>query len=190
MRFNRPAELPTEQFLATGSGQVLDLGAGSGRSALMVLRARPGATLTALDLYSGYFGIVRNSPDRLMANAKIAGVDGRVNVKEGDMRRIPLADTSYDAVISVAAIDHLRQKDVVTTLGEAARVLKPRGELLLVNLNGDGWMLTAFPWMRLHGPFGRPQDVSRWRTMIENAGFDVVEQGTRPATLYFLARKH
>jgi hypothetical protein len=51
-------------------------------------------------------------------------------------------------------------------------------------------MLTAFPWMRLHGPFGRPQNVSRWRTMIEHAGFDIVEQGTRPATLYFLARKH
>jgi hypothetical protein len=68
-------------------------------------------------------------------------------------------------------------------------VLKPDGELLLMNINVDAWIRTAFPWMHGHGYFGRPQDASRWRSMIETAGFQLIEQGTRPATVYFLARK-
>src|SRR4029453_5230422 len=38
---NRPMSLPTERFLTTGSGRVLDVGAGSGRAAIGVLLARP-----------------------------------------------------------------------------------------------------------------------------------------------------
>jgi SAM-dependent methyltransferase len=186
---DRPVSLPTERFLSSGAGRVLDLGAGSGRSAVMVLRARPRATLTALDIYTGHFGIRENTPATLMANARIAGVADRIDVKVGDMRRIPLGDQTYDAVISVAAIDHLRANDVRTALGEARRVLKPDGELLLMNINVDAWIRTAFPWMHGHGYFGRPQDASRWRSMIETAGFQLIEQGTRPATVYFLARK-
>jgi SAM-dependent methyltransferase len=188
-RFNRPNALPTERFLTSGTGRVLDLGAGSGRSALMVLLSRPHTTVTALDLYSGYFGIVGNTPERLMANARIAGVAERVDAKIGDMRSIPLPDGSYDAIVSVAAIDHLRVNDVKKTLVEAARVLKPHGELLLINVNVDIWIRTAFPWMHGHGYFGRPQDIARWVSLIDAAGFEMIEHGTRPATMYFLARK-
>ena len=65
LRFSRPVALPTERFLPSGSGRVLDAGAGSGRSTLMVLLSRPGATVVALDRFSGYYGIVDNTPDRL-----------------------------------------------------------------------------------------------------------------------------
>ena len=37
---NRPMTLPTERFLTSGSGRVLDVGAGSGRAAIGVLLAR------------------------------------------------------------------------------------------------------------------------------------------------------
>ncbi len=46
----RPS-LPTENFLRSGAGRVLDMGAGTGRSSIMVLQARPQATLVALDLF-------------------------------------------------------------------------------------------------------------------------------------------
>ena len=51
MRMSRPLELPTGRFLASGSGRVLDAGAGSGRSALMVLLTRPDARVVALDRF-------------------------------------------------------------------------------------------------------------------------------------------
>jgi hypothetical protein len=52
---NKPMKIPTARFLASGSGHVLDAGAGSGRAAVGVLLARPNATVTGLDIYEGYF---------------------------------------------------------------------------------------------------------------------------------------
>src|SRR4051812_34457335 len=42
---NGRAALPTESFLSSGVGRVLDIGAGTGRSSIMVLQSRPQATL-------------------------------------------------------------------------------------------------------------------------------------------------
>src|SRR5262245_52625766 len=54
IRINLPVAPPTERFLASGAGRVLDAGAGSGRAAIGVLLARPHATVTALDIYQGF----------------------------------------------------------------------------------------------------------------------------------------
>src|SRR6266542_155101 len=48
---NGRASLPTQNFLRSGTGRVLDMGAGTGRSSIMVLEARPQANLVALDLF-------------------------------------------------------------------------------------------------------------------------------------------
>ena len=86
---NSPMELPTARFLASGSGRVLDAGAGSGRSAVGLLLARPRATVTGLDIYQGYWGIDDNTPERFMTNARIAGVADRAETRTGDMRDMP-----------------------------------------------------------------------------------------------------
>jgi ubiquinone/menaquinone biosynthesis C-methylase UbiE len=188
MRFSLPVPLPTERFLATGEGRVLDVGAGSGRSTLMVLTARPKARVVALDRYTGYYGIVDNTPERLLANARVAGVDARVETVVGDMREMRLPDRSFDAVVSVAAIDHLRRADVGRTLAEVSRVLKPDGEFLLMVVNPDIWVQIALPFLQAHGYFGGRGQPERWRKELQTAGFTVVEEGTKPATLFFLAR--
>ena len=191
MRANAPALLPTEAFLPTGTGSVIDLGAGSGRSSLMVLLARPDARVTAFDLYSGYFGIHDNTPDRIRANARIAGVEDRLDVQAGDMRQLPFADDSFDAAVSVAAIDHLDEDGVKQALAEAARVVRSGGQFLLVVINIDGWVRFAYPPLpHVHGGyFRREQFADRWRSALEQAGFTIEEQGTRPAGMYFLGRK-
>jgi len=189
LRFTRPLELPTERFLSSGAGRVLDAGAGSGRSALMVLSSRPGAQVVALDRYAGYYGIVDNTPDRLHANARAAGVDGRLEATVGDMRKMPFGDNSFDAAVSAYTIDHLRTDDVDRTFVEVARVLRPGGEFLLMVINPDAWVRVALPFLHGHGYFGRPSAPDRWRAQLTAAGLSVVEAGTRPATLYFLTEK-
>jgi SAM-dependent methyltransferase len=184
-----PAVLPTARFLPSGSGRVLDMGAGSGRATLMVLLERPQATVTALDIYSGYFGIENNTPERLMANARVAGVADRAEATVGDMRRMPFADGTFDAALSAFAIDHLPRNDIPAALAETARVLRPRGQFLFMGLNVDVWVRTAFPLPPGHGYWTRSENAARWRTLLANAGFDTVEEGTRPATLYLLAQK-
>ena len=188
LRFTRPLAMPTARFLESGTGSVLDAGAGSGRSALMVLQSRPGARVTALDLFSGYYGIGDNSPERLRANARAAGVEPRLDVKVGDMRHMPFPDAAFDAAVSAFAIDHLAREGVEQSFAELSRVVRPGGDFLLMVVNPDGWVRVAFPFLVHHGYFGGRANPDRWRRQLAAAGFEVVEQGTAPATLYLLAR--
>ena len=183
---NTPVKLPTARFLASGSGRVLDAGAGSGRGAVGVLLARPKATVTALDIYTGYWGIDNNTPERFMSNARIAGAADRAEARTGDMREMPFKDGEFDAAMSVAAIDHLREDGILKTLGEMSRVLKPRGEVLLMIVNPDWVTMIASPHAIAHH---RRQDLAHWRSMLAQRGFAVEEEGKQPGGLYILARK-
>ena len=183
---NRPMTLPTERFLASGSGRVLDVGAGSGRAAMGVLLARPGTTVTGIDLYQGFMGIEDNTPERFMSNARVAGVANRADAIRGDARSLPFDNAAFDAVVSSYVIDHLRHEGKVKALAEIARVLKPRGEFLLMIVDAD-WTTRLFsPHALGHHP---RQDPIRWRTLLDQAGFATEEEGKKPATLYWLARK-
>lgn len=183
---NRPMTLPTDRFLRSGSGRVLDVGAGSGRAAIGVLLARPGTTATGVDIYSGYWGIDENTPERFMTNARIAGVDGRADARVGDMRKLPFADGEFDAVVSSYAIDHLRRAERGTAIAEVARVLKPGGEFLLMIIRVD-WRTWLVSPLLAHHPSQSPEP---WRELLQQNGFAVQEEGTPLATLYFLAKKH
>ncbi len=195
---NGRMSLPTQSFLAAGSGSILDMGAGTGRSSLMVLEARPKTTLVALDSFSAEYvqhfgsdGKPQEVPDvgrqRLLANFRAAGVEQRATIQPGDMRKMPFPPASFDAIVSAYAIDHLSSAGIRSALSEASRVLKPGGEFLLMVINKDLWLKFAFGPILMHSATRAP---ARWTELLNEAGFDVVEQGKRPATLYFLARKH
>jgi SAM-dependent methyltransferase len=189
--------LPTQSFLTSGTGRVLDMGAGTGRSSIMILEARPNCTLVALDLfgesYDSHFGANGKTQDvtqigrqRLWANFRAAGVDQRASIQPGDMRHMPFEPASFDAIVSAYAIDHLNAKGAQESLAEAARVLKPKGEFLLVVIAKDAWINYVWGPLLLHAGMRGP---ARWTELLNAAGFDVAERGTQPATLYFLARK-
>lgn len=190
LQLSEPQRVATDAFLPSGRGRVLDLGAGSGRAAIGLLLARPQATVTALDIYQGYYGIDDNTPDRLRKNARVAGVVDRVEVTVGDMRQLPFGAGEFDAAMSVAAMDHLHWDGIEQAMRETARVLKPRGQLLLVSLNVDHLVMIAMPFaIHGHGYWGTSQNRDRWRDALMRSGFDVERIGTRPATLYMLAQK-
>jgi SAM-dependent methyltransferase len=188
LEISRPLTTPTARFLAGGEGHVVDLGAGSGRAGIGLLLARPRARVTAVDLYSGYYGIADNTPDRLVANATAAGVRDRIAVRTADMTALPFADASFDGAISSFAIDHLPRAGRDKALQEAARVLRPGGELLLIIVNIDGWIRVALPAIPGHGYFGRQPSSELWRGALRDAGFSMVEEGTAPGLTYYLAR--
>lgn len=187
---NAVPALPTESYLRSGSGRVLDLGAGTGRSSIMVLQARPRTTLVALDLFAQsfdqHFGREGTPQQRLMANLKIAGVDQRASIQTADMRHLPFGNAEFDGLVSAYAIDHLGRQGSAEALAEAARVIKPGGEFLLMVLTKEPWMKFAFGPLLAHGGM-RP--ASWWTAQLQQAGFQLMEQGTRPGTLYILARR-
>jgi SAM-dependent methyltransferase len=50
----------------------------------------------------------------------------------GDVRRLPFADGVFDIIVSNSTLDHFESSDeIIDSLGELLRVLKPGGQLLL-----------------------------------------------------------
>lgn len=180
----------TEHFLSSGQGRVLDIGAGTGRSSIMVLRARPQATLVALDLFGEsfqhHFGAGETPQQRLMANLKAAGVEQRATIVTSDMRKLPFDNGAFDGIVSAYAIDHLNRTGSEQALAEAARVLKPGGDFLLILISNNAWTKFAYGPLLSHGG---TRGTEWWATALGKAGFQIQEQGLKPMTLYFLARR-
>ncbi|HET8549107.1 MAG TPA: class I SAM-dependent methyltransferase [Bryobacteraceae bacterium] len=185
----RPS-LPTHSFLRDGTGRVLDIGAGTGRSSIMVLQARPQATLVALDLFADsfdhHFGRGASPQQRLLANLKAAGVEQRATIETADMRKLPFEPATFDAIVSAYAIDHLNRTGIDQALAEAARVVKPGGDFLLMLIANDPWAKFAFGPLLMHGG---TRGAAWWSARLQEAGFQVLEAGSRPLTLYVLARR-
>lgn len=187
---NGIASLPTESFLKSGTGRVLDIGAGTGRSSIMVLTARPKVTLVAMDLFGDsfghHFGSNRDPRERLLANLKAAGVADRAVIETGDMRKLPFAAESFDAIVSAYAVDHVGRDGALQALAEAHRVVKPGGQFLLVLVGNDRWTRFAYGPLLTHGGTRGP---GWWREAARQAGFAAEEEGSSPATIFFLLRR-
>jgi SAM-dependent methyltransferase len=186
---NGRSTLPTERFLASGVGRVLDVGAGTGRSSIMVLQARPHATLVASDLFGEsfdqHFGRNGSPQQRLLANLRAAGVDQRTTVIKADMRKLPFDSAEFDGVVSAYAMDHVNRAGSDQAIAEAARVLKSGGEFLLMVVAEEPWAEFAFGPLLKHGGARRSD---WWTEHVRSARFQVIEKGTRPLTFYILAR--
>ena len=187
---NGRAALPTQAFLRSGVGRVLDIGAGTGRSSIMVLQSRPQATLVALDLFGEsfqqHFGRSETPQQKLLANLKAAEVEQRATIATADMRKLPFEPAAFDAIVSAYAIDHLNRQGTDQALAEAARVLKPGGDFLLAVISNEKWAKFAFGPLLSHGG---TRGADWWTTHVQKAGFQVLEEGTRPLTFYVLARR-
>ena len=156
----------------------------------MVLEARPQATLVALDLFADsfeqHFGRGESPQERLLANLKAAGVERRATIKAGDMRQLPFEPAVFDAVVSAYAIDHVNRQGIKQSLSEAGRVIKPGGDFLLILIGKEPWLQFAFGPLLMHSGTRGP---AWWTERLQEAGFQVLEEGTRPGTLYLLARR-
>jgi len=181
-RADKPMTMPTQRFMPGGEGYVIDLGCGSGRTSIMVGRARVHAQITALDNFSARY-IRDHGEARLMANLRIAGIEDRVTLERGDMLDLPYEDDSFDGAVSSYALDHLKSQ-IPRALAEAHRVLRPGGQLLLMVILPDLAMNIAYPG--LVGLAFPSQE--RWHEMLADAGLELEAEGLSSGGGWFLAR--
>ena len=111
--------LQDEAAAATGSGaaRLLELGTGTGETALRVLARHPGASLTGIDV----------SDDMLAAaRSRLPGADLRVARLQD-----PLPAGPFDLVFSVLAIHHLDGPAKADLFARVAAVLEPGGRFVI-----------------------------------------------------------
>src|SRR5438270_2060518 len=105
---------------ATRESRILEMGVGTGRIALPIIRA--GYRYTGVDISPRML-------DRLRAALPtIAGAEQRVTLVEGDITALPFADRSFDVVLTVH-VYHL-VSDRARAIAEGVRVLARPGVML------------------------------------------------------------
>jgi len=102
-----------------------------------------------------------------------------------DVRRLPFATATFDAVVSNSTLDHFRsEEELVTGLRELRRVLRPGGELLLTLDNPANPIVAlrnALPFVLLYRIGLTPYQVGvtcgRWRLcrVLDELGLEVRE---------------
>lgn len=134
-------------------GDVLDVASGDGALAqLLAPRAR---TLTCVDL-----------SERVVAAGRARLADQpHARVLQGDMHQLPLPDGNVDLVLLLQALPFSEQPERV--LAEAARVLRPAGQLLLTCLDLHDHRSVVAPFGHRNLGFV-PTDLRR---LLGDAGF-------------------
>ena len=155
---------------------VLDLGCGTATFALEIKRLHPASEVVGLDIDPRILQIARRKILR-------AGVE--IGLHLGDAAQLPYPDQIFDRVISSFVFHHLTSEDKLRAAGEAFRILRPGGELHVLDFgkphNGYARLVSYLVrWVEelMDNVRGQLPEIFR------AAGFSLVEERGRYATLF------
>lgn len=116
-----------------GDEHVLDMGCGRGAVLLMAAQLLPRGRAVGIDLWRA--DQTGNGPEVTRCNAEREGVAGRVEVRTGDVTRLPFDDNGFDVVLSSLVLHNIASaEDRRTAVDEAVRTLRPGGRVAIADL--------------------------------------------------------
>jgi ubiquinone/menaquinone biosynthesis C-methylase UbiE len=105
--------------------RVREVATGSGEMFGRIMRANRGGLTCGIDLAPNMAARTQR-----VAKKRLPGV--KAHCQAVDARSIPFRDGSFDAVVSCYLLELLSQDDIIRTMREMHRVLRPRGRMTLV----------------------------------------------------------
>jgi arsenite methyltransferase len=117
-----------------GDETVLDIGTGRGLLMIGAAKKLTRGKSIGIDIWS-QVDMHKNNPQDTLNNARIEGVSGRVEVRNGDAQNISFPDSSFDVVVSNLCIHNISgEKGREKACREIARVLKPGGKAIISDI--------------------------------------------------------
>jgi ubiquinone/menaquinone biosynthesis C-methylase UbiE len=140
------------------TGEVLvDLGCGRGEMLVAALQA---GAARAIGVEYAEAGVALAAQ-----TLQTHGVADRAELHHGDARSIPVADATADVVTLLDVVEHLVPEELDRALGEARRVLRPGGRLLVHTMPNRTIYEVTYRLQRL----ARPGRRRRWPADPRNA---------------------
>ena len=144
----------------SGHERLLDIGCGTGEFERLALRRCPTVTAVGVDLVSSMIDVAR---------MKLHGA-ANVTFQVGQIESLPFRPGAFDAVVCANMLHHVQ--DPRQALQECVRVLRPRGQLVLVDWCRDFWcsgLLHA--WSRVADrSYVRMYGARELSTLVEHLG--------------------
>ena len=117
-----------------GDERVLDVGCGRGLMLLGAAKHLRSGKASGIDLWQKQ-DQTGNNVDTTRENARIEGVEARIDLLTGDMRELPYEAKVFDVILSSWAIHNIYDKaERRKAILEIARVLKPGGRVRIVDI--------------------------------------------------------
>ena len=133
---------------------ILDVGCGTGKLLRRAATYWPEAQLIGVDPANGMIEVAK----RLTPNATFS---------TGMAEALPLQDASIDLAMSTTSFHHWQ--DQAAGIREIARVLRPGGYFILVDISFPDWLVRVLRLKRLHSP-------AQMQTLFIQAGLHVQTQ--------------
>ncbi|WP_284705095.1 class I SAM-dependent methyltransferase [Flavobacterium tyrosinilyticum] len=169
-------ELITEasKRIVPNATSILDVGCGAGNYTLMMLSKLPNLNCTLVDL---------SLPMLNRAFERVSAVtNGKVKVKQGDIRETALEENSFDVILAGAVLHHLRDdQDWETTFVKLFKLLKPGGCLMISDLiTQDTQLLNEYTWQR-YGEYLEGIGGAEYRQKV----LDYIEKEDSPRSMNY-----
>jgi ubiquinone/menaquinone biosynthesis C-methylase UbiE len=181
-RFDRIAKL----LELEGNEQVLDVGSGTGRTAVQVAKRLTTGRLVGIDVWDT-MELRGNSPERAYKNAEIEGVRDKVEFKFGNVLEMSFGDDVFGIVTCSSVLNNLPgEKNRIKALKEILRVLEAGGKCMLLEPLRNFRMFCAFT------PFAFFQLEKRenWEKYAKIAGFSMIKYYEEKGLGIFILEKY
>lgn len=173
--------LPFVDLFSSDEDLILDAGCGSGRATIELSKVWNRGQIVALDLFESGEDIA--SRNLLEENLKIARITERVRIVKGDVLNLEFEDNTFDTAVSVLLLNNLG-KAKLAGLKELYRVLKPEGKILIIvpTFSLQTFAVMSFLTLIL-------TTSNEWRSLFEQAGFSLLDEGVINFGRFFLLQK-
>jgi ubiquinone/menaquinone biosynthesis C-methylase UbiE len=150
-----------------GQVHILDIGCGTGKLPHRLISRHANARVFGIDLSES---MLRAAPPHVVGQA-------RIHLGVADSEHLPFAIDSFDFVTCSNSFHHYPNQ--LEALREMHRVLKPRGELFLIDGYRDnwfGWLIYDVAVTRCEGGRVHHASAREFRELFSAAGFTDVRQ--------------